>query len=1280
MGLNDTRRANSDLNIDASAPAEELDIISSKVLDLSPAISGEQQKYKAASTIPESLDGMVSDTVDTNRQVDAIEFNASSELNQLQNKVSLNRMEQAQRLELANTQYDSLVAMTTEVEQAKQKALSEGRPLTPVVSEIFEKHRNDYDDSPAGQEGWMRLFQDTSANTIKGAINDDYTIQQVKAAHNLENANNTAFQSVLSGSVDIDTAFNSYVKQAHSLSKDLKSTDTVTYIEKGYNNLVIAKAMQLQSSLTGSNGEQVAASIQQLIKSNGSKVFNMVDSNGAVIKDKKGQPEKFTATLDTQTVSQLMSMAQTAEHSVSSAGAAGASIQIGNYKDYVGYADLEKSGVSDYLMSVDVDTAKRDYLSAINTANTSNATPKAKSRTLEEISEVYYDTVLPVVLANKAMQLTPDTQANRRNLINGMAEIKKKLNSGENMANFSYTFNMGNGGTFTLKPELNSMSGSNPVFESHNSWTKIYQSLEKAVGSQSNSDFAYRTNRMYNSSMGAAVALSDRTSMVSVDSRGIPSANQKGISDLAKALLVSNHYLKDATKGSSAYSPIPSVLLDRIADNYTNCPNKSQQITYMRGVAMALRSAGLGDVLLSPKTSQKSSNREAVNSLMTEMYLSTPGLNSARNAISNYAASGGGPLTEEAATKYLQTKGYDKNVSQVSSELIKKYRVPLEYQESLRATLRDVSVALASQDVNAAKNGEKWFDNSYLEKVVKNNFVKLDTPYVKESVFAWSPVLAGKDPAKVANQITQTCSATNTMLKQVGIDTNKYPVTAMVNNGNGFVSLKVGGKALGLTNNRYTAGSMPIGVPFNAPKPKSYTQDQWNDVLTSHATVGAVLTYAADPRYSKAIASKLGVDPVRLRTDAVRIMSRMQSDSFFDSYRGYKDSGHLLKSSNPAPSYLATLFNATQSTPESTYGFGGPKRLFSSDTASMLNFAYSLSTAHNKVNTVTNKPLSYEVRGHNYYDVLSEAKRNGFVISRGYDPGHVWGTKTSPHNRGLALDFGIHANNMLNNITGKLDVNSVSNFLTMMTKNPAYGSNIKFIYTSRPELLENKPEYAAYAKFRNMKTSTGRPLFEDARNIDKKLLVRNHHDNHFHVQFNNPVVGKEGALLAGGYKSLANDMVANQTDVYKHIDNKQAAALVGTFANDYSGAIGGNKTFGIANLTKKEYNILGIPDNLITDPVMQTRALGNRFQAYSNALGNEDLAVFALAGAKFTSSQDNKTYDIRQIMDQGLLANGERMYRLATSKQASGQTAADQARINSYYRKYKRLHKNEGTV
>jgi len=242
----------------------------------------------------------------------------------------------------------------------------------------------------------------------------------------------------------------------------------------------------------------------------------------------------------------------------------------------------------------------------------------------------------------------------------------------------------------------------------------------------------------------------------------------------------------------------------------------------------------------------------------------------------------------------------------------------------------------------------------------------------------------------------------------------------------------------------------------------------------------------------------------------------------------------------------------------------------------------------------------------------------------------------------------------------------------MISKNQSFGSNVQYILTSRPELLDNKPEYAAYAKFRAMKSASGAPLFKDARKIDTGLLTRNHHDNHFHVQFKNPVVGPKGGLVTAGYKALANDLVATQTDVYNPVNNRTAAALVGTFAGNYGSLTDKNKTFGIANLSKREYNNLGVPDSLLDDPVIQTRVLGNRFQAYSNALGSDDLAIFALAG-------DNKVYDIRDIISKGLYANDSRNYTLAKeATRRNGPGAAEQARLNSIYKKYKRIYKNEG--
>ena len=98
--------------------------------------------------------------------------------------------------------------------------------------------------------------------------------------------------------------------------------------------------------------------------------------------------------------------------------------------------------------------------------------------------------------------------------------------------------------------------------------------------------------------------------------------------------------------------------------------------------------------------------------------------------------------------------------------------------------------------------------------------------------------------------------------------------------------------------------------------------------------------------------------------------------------------------------------------------------------------------------------------------------------------------------------------------------------------------------------------------------------------------------------------------------------------------------------------------------------------SLLQDPTIQARAMANRYQAYSNALGNTDLAIYALAGAKFRT-QENKTVTIQEILNSGKIAgiNGTKYY-LALPMKDGKLDAAEQARQNALHRKYKKALKN----
>jgi hypothetical protein len=432
---------------------------------------------------------------------------------------------------------------------------------------------------------------------------------------------------------------------------------------------------------------------------------------------------------------------------------------------------------------------------------------------------------------------------------------------------------------------------------------------------------------------------------------------------------------------------------------------------------------------------------------------------------------------------------------------------------------------------------------------------------------------------------------------------------------------------------------------------------------------------------NKTTESKL-VDPVTKQklsketasADAIKILSVMQRDNFLQDYADVKSSGGKLGVS-PAPRAVKDLMKRYHKV-DTAYMSGG--NIYQTKEAviaapqhisDMLDFAYSKSEAHNKVNTVINKPLSYDMRGMNFTGVMSAAHKNGFVINRDYDK-KKYGNYVSNHSLGMALDFGVNSNNMIDKFSGRVSVKSMENFTNMILHNPAYGKKVNRILTSRPELLDNKPEYAAYAKFRNMKNAQGKPLFVDARKIDREKRLD--HTNHFHVDFNEQVVDAKSRDFINAFPALATDMANTSVKSHAPVTQDVGKALLYTFGDRYNNKPNSRGEFGMANLTRAEYQMLGVSPDKMHDPTLQARVLANRYQAYSNALGDTDMAIFALAGAKF-SDQNGKIMSIQEILNSGKMKGiGGQKYTLAIYNPKYKADPAEQARLNAIYRKYKK--------
>ena len=195
----------------------------------------------------------------------------------------------------------------------------------------------------------------------------------------------------------------------------------------------------------------------------------------------------------------------------------------------------------------------------------------------------------------------------------------------------------------------------------------------------------------------------------------------------------------------------------------------------------------------------------------------------------------------------------------------------------------------------------------------------------------------------------------------------------------------------------------------------------------------------------------------------------------------------------------------------------------------------------------------------------------------------------------------------INPDTGMLSTVGMNNFVYIINNSATYKNKVKQIETNRPELLENKPEYSDFKKYREMKTADGKPLFVKGDINGFKVLMKN----------SDRVDGKLNPVT---YSEIAKDMAKNQTShLPKHLQ-EASEALLRTFHERYDGnyfksnKMHTSEKFGLANLTSEEYEKYGVPISCQQNPILQARVLDQEFQRAEDILGSVNKAIYALSG------------------------------------------------------------------
>lgn len=1296
------KRAHSDLNITIEAPTEDLTMVAERPIDLSPAIEGSKIRNQALGAVFDKLGSIAVDINDANRAINAYDHDVDYKDRYNEMMLQQDRLDEIAQMRLSNQVQETRLQMQTDVAKAREAAQNSKGAISvqEAVNGVFEEYKDRFSDSFEGSKMWSQYYNEDLTNATLKDIQTDFTIEKSKMFHNADISKNTLYKNILTGDIDVDAAMVQYDRDTAELREHIDFNEFKTDRDEVYRTFVLGKASQFAKYATGGNAISVANSVKDLINQYYKKEYVCYGKDGKPLLDENGNVVKYTATLDARTMNALLGTANSLLNSHSSSGSAGTAKTLEEFKKYFGGEDIEKYGVSEYMMNSSPEKAEADYQRMIQSVMTdTTSTESQKASKYREMTQYYNSYVKPAVYAYEAFKLNPNAKNNYADISKQLTKLDAALQADDNMTDFSLSFNRSDGSTYTLKPAIDyeSMSMSDPQAAAKNMWTNIRNIMHKTLTSTSSADFLMYTNTPYKQAANTCMRIGLASSLIESTTEGIREKEQNVAMLTASYTQLRNSAL-DATGGTGTYTSLPKEVMNSFVSQYNDLgKNMQAKAAFARAHAKALVSSGNADVVLAGllTTTTGGKSEEAMESLQRELYLANCNSSALNHLMADSHALGGGQHTLAAAKQYLDTqnaKGAD--LIPTVNKLLRNYNVPIEYHESLRSTLASVAMAYGAVGTTDRQAMQHSLEG-HLEHIVSSNFVSLKSPFVKKAVFVGNPALVqggnpedyAKNIQQVSDIITTTGEQTSAALQKLGVIMPYSDFSFKLDSGTGRMIVNVGGQPLSMQNRKTGLYTMNVAIPYNYAKmkPQNVSAEDWKNVIADYITTSATLSYFGKVNEAERLAPKV-VDPTTkkkigvetLMKDSLNALSVLQQDDFLQKYAQAMGSGNI--GVNPAPGYLKNTFvrayypeGTSKVTPAPWIGYventRDVKYAVPEQLSKMLDFAYSKSVSYDKVDTTINKPLSYAARGYDYAGVLQSAKNNGFRISRDYDPLNVKGVTKSSHNKGMALDFGVYDNRMEDGVTGLVKVSSMDSFTTMITKNPAYAGKVRYILTSRPELLDNKPEYAKYAKYRAMKGADGGPLFKDARGIDKNLLKRNNHSNHFHVEFKEAVVGKDRKDIPLAYNAMAEDMSATSSSSRVPVSNADAFALLSVFGPNYNQrqTYGG---YGMANLTPSEYKSLGVSESNMHDPIIQSRVLTNRFQTYHQVLGNQDLAVLAIGGAKFKSIPDGKIMTIQDILSSGKIAGvGDQRFVVAPSD------AATQAQQASMLKKYKKAQK-----
>lgn len=1216
MAIKQDRRANQDEAIQAAGPSRELRVTDVPVTNLEPIMNAEYQRAGLWLN-PDLFNDLaeVSDTIhDTRRHSRNTEFTVGL------NKVALDQEELLanatratefnQKKQVSDVMLEYNARMTEALEKAKRDG-TDSRLAIEKVNYEFDRIEDNLSKQSFYMADTFRAYrqQETLSATQTG-VKNDIVIAENRAKQQFKTAAAIGISNMVTGVYSFDNYINEMPKSLFPLLDTVTDPEGRALLNENYNAGAITVFKSIEGALK-------SGSIDPLTAKKGIISFiSMYQTHTLKGTDDQGREREVKVELSPETVQiglGILSDTEQNRNKANSVYTAESYLQMTG-AEYAKKGEYEKIN---YFYNTTPQKAREDWMAAraqlIMDMGTGNESARKQ---LWEVDNHYWTVVYPQItfrdLMRKSLATAGNVDTAMRDLGSRLISVEDKIRSGdslENITDFSWTdgttyINLGYPapGTDSAFDDFLRRSGVTDYQARFNYYNTIVQEGKKFLESARNSDLIAAMNPTYASSLAQVDNNLTYETLVREDTvTGSIVINESALQNSAE-LLKKSEIAKRAAAGTVNVGSTNMQLLDSVTQRAGKL-NVKQKAVYYQAVARVFTMAGVPDAFTTFKTSNlNNEQKEAVQQIAMWGYLNkTPELRNYANQILTNQVGGLDPNpTPGDANTILKGKLKNSKEPTFLEDIERKlntYNIPADFKPALRHTLINMAVAAVAGDTE----GKKFFDLNAADRLLDANFTKNGT-------YKFSAALGGVPAEQTDQQITDATKRIQSGMNNLGI---KGQITARVDYESGTIKFYSDGQpfmATGTYAPLQGSGMVPFGFSTSG-KPAGMPDKKFNDAqstLIAGAMMNVALSNAPLNAKIQDVLEKNGMTPEEAQKWSYKFMNVMNDQGFQEDWYSYYNSNYSNTRVQSAPNELKAVMIDTLK--ESHITGDGIRAFFDPTSNDQLNhlidFTYSRMQSGNSLRIDVPPSAHFESNNFPFFNIDEQVQQSGWIVTsttggKHSGKGHYRGTATDVGLKGGFWSGMIPGTDLI--MLGKLD-SLVNGFIDPNNKT----GNIKTILTSHKYLIkgqvsDNDPRYKAYAKYRNMKTPDGKPLFTYWPN----------HADHFHVEWNKQMydtkTGKPYGQSRGEFVRSASGVIQtniNDKGTFGFINANESKAMATLFHN-YKPTEWDVKNTGrsISELTES--------------PVTRALTASAKYQRGKNALGSSNLAVMGMMGARF---------------------------------------------------------------